>query len=255
MNALGFIPNLLTLGNLSLGVIAICMLFHHPKMVVYCLIFAAILDFLDGFSARLLKVESKIGKQLDSLADMVSFGLLPALIALQLYALLIGESTGLLSDAQGLAETTIFDFDNLGVFPILMLAPAAAFRLAKFNVSENQSTDFKGLATPANAIFWMGVYASFAFEESSANYLLGISGLEYLFPLIAVLFSLLMISNVTMFSLKFKNFRFSDNIWKYLMLTLTPVLLVFLGWFALSIVVVLYIFLSMIKNMIYEVQS
>ncbi|MEM7160989.1 MAG: CDP-alcohol phosphatidyltransferase family protein [Bacteroidota bacterium] len=248
MKGKAFIPNAFTLGNLVCGVIAICYITEGPELAVIFVLIGAIFDFFDGFVARALKVQSEIGKQLDSLADMVTFGVVPALMALRLVSdideswdneFLIGE--------QGVLNLAIV---SNGL--VLCLAAAACYRLAKFNVATDQTTDFKGLPTPANALFWTGLTGFFYFQYVPKTFLertgLILSDPRYFFILLALIFSLLMISNIPIFGLKFKNLSIRDNVWKYLLLTSALILLVFLKWLALPIIVVLYIVLSLIKN-------
>lgn len=178
---------------------------------------ACVFDFLDGFAARILKVSSPIGKDLDSLADVVSFGVLPALF---MYYHLSALNT-----PSGLA------------YVALLIAVCSALRLAVFNNDATQSDAFKGLPTPANTLF--------------------ITGLPFLFPywpalqspavliVITMLFSLLLVSRFELFALKFKSFGWPDNKLRYTFLLLALVLLVLFRWAALPLIVILYICLSL----------
>lgn len=235
MRRLSFIPNAFTMGNLLCGIFC---LFTYPasKLVLVLFLIACLLDFLDGFVARLLGVQSEIGKQLDSLADMVTFGVVPGFI----WVFYITNFPGSIPKS----------FENFG-FLFLLIPVASAYRLAKFNIATDQSTDFKGLPTPANALFWVSLLYCLK-AELLAGFLSGVREQKVVVFLcaLAMIFSYLMISNIPMFGLKFKNPSFKGNFWKYLLLTSSLILLVFFKWLALPLIVVLYIILSIIKNLV-----
>ena len=246
MNKLSFIPNAFTLGNLLCGVLAICFITEAPEMAVYFVLCGAVFDFFDGMLARLLKVQGEMGKQLDSLADMVTFGVVPALMALKL-ASNFGPTWNFnfLAEEQG-----VYNLASYSNLLVLSLAIAAAYRLAKFNVATDQSSDFKGLPTPANAIFWTGLFAAFYFSSEADPFFEILKEHTIILKIVALVFSFLMVSNIPIFGLKFKNLSLKDNIWKYLLLTSSLILLVFFKWLALPLIVVLYIILSLIKNLV-----
>jgi CDP-diacylglycerol--serine O-phosphatidyltransferase len=194
--------------------------------VPYLIFAAALFDFLDGFFAVKLKATSAIGEQLDSLADLISFGLAPAFLVYTLYQ-----------------TSTPFHHGNLnlalsfsGIFPLL----ASAFRLARFNTDQDESVDFKGLPTPANGIFLVSVPLLLeAFKANEANLFM-----KFFLPAYIVLSSLLMVSKISMISLKFKNYRFSENRTRYMFLILCTIFFVFFQWKGLPIIILLYIFTS-----------
>lgn len=213
------VPNLLTCLNLVAGCLGILTLskghLHHAAYYVWI---ACVFDFLDGFAARILKVSSPIGKDLDSLADVVSFGVLPSLF---LY-----YSIDALGGAPGLA------------YVALLVAVCSALRLAIFNNDETQSDAFRGLPTPANALFITGLpflATIFPGGIESPQVLTGI----------AVVFSLLLISRIELFALKFKSFGWADNKLRYTFLLIAIILLATLRWAALPLIVILYICLSL----------
>lgn len=179
---------------------------------------ACLFDFFDGFAARMLKVTSPIGKELDSLADVVSFGLLPALA---MYKMI---------DASTSSETLPY----IG----LMIAMFSALRLAIFNVDETQRDSFKGLNTPANAIF----VTSLPLIEQQAG-----SWLYQTWTLIAitVLFSFLLVSRIEIFALKFKTFKWAENRIRFTFLILSVLLLIVFQLVALPMIILLYILLSL----------
>jgi len=219
------IPNAITCLNLFCGCIACVMAFDGNFLMAAVFIYiAAVFDFLDGLAARTLHAYSDIGKQLDSLADVISFGLAPGVIMFCLLSMR-------------------FSFNNISFFfgdyipYIAFIIPVfSALRLAKFNVDERQTTSFIGLPTPANAIFW----ASFACFLPSHFLQHGISVI-----LLILLFSYLLISELPMFSLKFNNLKWKDNVVRYIFILLTIPILMF-GLKFLYLVIVLYILMSVI---------
>ncbi len=218
------IPNALTCANLLCGCVGIVEVFHNNMLLSCALIgLAAVFDFFDGFAARLLKVSSPIGKELDSLADMVTFGLLPAVIIYQL----------LVRAVPGVEDLWI---PNLA----FIIAVCSALRLAKFNIDPRQSDSFIGVPTPANAL----LIASLPFILR--NY----PGWE---PLIvnttnllvfSALMSFLLVVELPLFALKFKSFGWAGNEVRYGFLLGSLVLLVLLGFLAVPLVVALYVLLS-----------
>jgi len=245
MKGLSFIPNAFTLGNLLCGVLAICFITEAPELAVCFVLGGAILDFFDGMLARMLKVQGEMGKQLDSLADMVTFGIVPALMALKMLSD-FGPTWNFvfLENEQG-----VFNLASFSNILVLSLALGSAYRLAKFNIATDQSEDFKGLPTPANAIFWTGLFGAYYLGQSHTLFEI-LEKNTIVVKVLALLFAFLMISNLSIFGLKFKNFTLKDNIWKYLLLTSSLILLVFLKWLALPLIVILYIILSIIKNLV-----
>lgn len=234
------IPNLFTLGNLLCGCLAIVYAFEGFLYVSSLLvIIASVLDFLDGFVARALKQSSAIGQQLDSLADMVTFGVVPSVIVYQL-----------LSQAFYTGDGLIFGL-NAGMFPKLgfLIALFSALRLAKFNIDTRQTKGFLGMPTPANAIFWIGLpliehYEVIDVAKSLANFLLQPETIVTA----TLLFSFLLISDVKMFSLKVTSFSLKDNALVYSFLAVSLVLLISLSFLALPIIIALYIILSIINS-------
>jgi len=213
------LPNIITLGNLLTGSVGICFLFTHPETPTAWFVWIACLfDFLDGFTARLLKVASPMGKELDSLADVVSFGVLPSLFMLKFL-----EKSG--SD------------QVLLPWLALQLAAAAAWRLAKFNTDSRQSYGFLGLPTPAHALFITGLPA-----------LLTITGLQNLnlaLGLVAVGFmTYLMTSEIPMPALKFKNFSWSENKLTYLLVLIGLILFILLKEAGIAATILFYIIIS-----------
>lgn len=244
------IPNSITCGNLLCGCLGIVASFDNRlDFAFYFVILAAVLDFLDGFAARLLKVSSPIGKDLDSLADMVTFGVLPGFIMFRMIAF---SSLVLGNEVSPLFKLVSF------IIPVF-----SALRLAKFNNDPRQTDGFIGLATPANTIFISALgHILFSKFRPSSNagwqYVLPAAdpwkGLQFLnhpyyFCAIAVIMSLLLVSEIPLFALKFKNFGWPDNKIRYIFLIIAAVLLILFQVTALPFIILLYILLSVIVNL------
>ena len=223
------IPNILTLLNLFSGCIAITMAFQHNFMaVVIWVAIAALFDFLDGAAARLLNAWSPIGKELDSLADLVSFGVAPAAT---LFMLLRDQLL-----LPGFLEPAALYMPYLA-----FLIPAfSAYRLAKFNLDERQTISFLGLPTPANGLFWISyTYGLQKLAVTNEN-------LFYLTTALILIFSWLMISEIPMFSLKIKSLRLKGNVRPAILVLLMILFMVFRGILGIAGAIVAYILLSLL---------
>jgi len=248
------IPNLFTLLNLVCGFVAIIFILQTGQNLLYIdgegytqinlpekitwgalLIFAAaIIDFLDGFVARLFKATSEMGKQLDSLADVVSFGVAPGLILYQLLRISYArEDSGL-------------DISIAFLLPAVIVPCAAAWRLAKFNLDTEQQFSFKGLPTPAAGlaiasfplIIW---YPSYEIQNLLIN--------KWVIYLIILVLSFLMVSNLPLMSMKFKDFSIKTNLSKIILLFIGIISVIILKWLAVPLILVAYVLLSLLfKN-------
>lgn len=253
------IPNLFTLLNLFFGCIAIVFIMQVGQSIVVLndetgtydpffpermgfgalfIFFAAAVDFLDGFLARMLKASTDKGKQLDSLSDVVSFGVAPGMILYQLLRL------GYARNENGL------DVSFAYLLPAFVFTGAVAWRLAKFNVSTNQSDSFKGVPSPAAGL----VVASFPLIiwfadvdanswKTSLNVSQHLINVWLLYAVVAVL-SYLMVCNRTFIAIKFKDFSFKNNLLKYILISISLVCLVALQWLAIPVIFVLYLLFS-----------
>lgn len=211
------IPNALTCANLFSGCIGIVYAFNGDlKTVAFFVIASGIFDFFDGFAARLLNVKSAIGKELDSLADVVSFGFLPGVIMFEL----LGGNANCLAYAGFLI--TVF----------------SALRLAKFNLDTRQTEEFIGLNTPMNTFFIISLpyLADRFFFITNSYFLLAVT----------LVCSLLLVSELKLFSMKISGFHWTKNKFKFIFLFISVVLLAFLNFAALPIILVLYILFSQI---------
>jgi CDP-diacylglycerol--serine O-phosphatidyltransferase len=238
-----WVPNFITSMNLAAGSVAVFLgVQGYLGWAAICIALASVFDFMDGMAARLLHSYSEIGKQMDSLADLVSFGLAPAAILISMLQLaMFGEVRPLLNIEAGWLQW-IF------LFSALLVPVAGAFRLAKFNLDTRQTESFLGLPIPANALF----YASLAVVvDWGANTALDHVILNRFNLLTAiVLISALMISEVPMFSLKFKNLKWKGNEIRLLFLLLCVVLFVTLNVYGLPLIIISYIAISLIQKVV-----
>lgn len=221
------IPNLLTLSNLMCGTFAAlsALVFDNLEWAFWFVILAAVFDFFDGFAARLLRQSSPIGVQLDSLADMISFGFVPAAVLYAMTTRTMGEEQVLLR--------YVFAFASF------LLAAFSALRLAKFNIDDSQHEEFCGLPTPANALF----FASLGLISARTGFDFGGEWLICIMPLMAWL----LISPVRMFSLKFKGFGWRGNEIRYLFLALCVALIAILQLYSIPTIILLYILVSAVR--------
>lgn len=253
------IPNTITLGNLLCGCMAIVKIFEHDlASAAYLVGIALILDFFDGFTARLLKVSSPIGKDLDSLADMVTFGVVPGFMLFFLIRSCLPLSEGLTqSQVTGgtftmLAETTIHEYWYMAY--VGFLVPVfSALRLAKFNNDPRQSDSFIGLPTPANAIFICSLAFILSAEDeqyhSSYAHLLSVNA-PFLLPVTGIVLCLLLTSEIRLFALKFRNFGWAGNELRFIFLAISVLVIVAFQFMAIPVVILLYILLSIVNNML-----
>jgi len=245
------IPNLFTLLNLFFGCIAIVFALQNTidisytaeggqylkltENIFYASLFigiAAVVDFLDGFVARLLKASSEMGKQLDSLADVVSFGAAPGIILYQFLRMsFIKENEGL--------ETSI-----VWLLPAFIFSCAGAYRLARFNIDTSQSFGFKGVPIPAAGLMVASLPLIYWNEQSEAVYNLLLNK-WFLYGLILVL-SGLMVSTLPLMALKFKDFTIKNNLPKIILLLIAIGAAFLLQWIAVPVVFIAYIILSLL---------
>ncbi|MEX0986174.1 MAG: CDP-alcohol phosphatidyltransferase family protein [Bacteroidales bacterium] len=228
------IPNIITLLNLASGSVAVYLVLQgESELALYFFLAAIIFDFADGFTARLLHVISPLGKQLDSLADMVSFGLLPATMIFTL--LESAFSPG------GNGDVLLFR-EKAMMFSVVIVPVLAALRLARFNLLE-ESDYFTGLPTPAFALFWTGIYYDYHVHGG----IFGHPASGWFIWAVMIVISLLMVIPLPMISLKFKNFRFLPNFIRYLFLLISAIILLLTGIPGLPLVVLTYILLSLVR--------
>ncbi len=222
------VPNIITLGNLLCGCLSIVasLVVEDFRLALIFIIASAVCDFFDGFTARLLKQYSDIGVQLDSLADMVSFGVAPSAMMF----------------AFALDAPTLFELNDVVahiiVYVPFIMAAFSALRLAKFNIDDSQHETFEGLPTPANALFC----ASFVYAALYSGKAVEVEWIA----LISVVMAALLVSPIRMFSFKLKSFGWSKNKSLYIFLALSLVALLTLGVYSVPTIIVLYIVISTI---------
>ena len=242
------IPNLFTLLNLLSGVLAVIMAATDRLVVASFFVFLGIFfDFFDGFFARKFKVTGEFGKQLDSLADVVTSGVAPGIIMFQLIIFSLKESyfmelTYESEDWQGFDELTFYFLPVIG----LMIPLASAYRLAKFNLDERQTSSFIGLPTPALAIFVVSLPLIIVYTDYQMLIKLLQNATVLIF--ITLIGCYLLNAEIPLFSLKFKNYQFAHNKERYLFLFLSILLIVLFKIVAIPLVIILYILVSVIDN-------
>jgi CDP-diacylglycerol--serine O-phosphatidyltransferase len=248
------IPNLFTLLNLFFGCIAIVFIFQNGVRIVYdesgtqlreippqiwmaslFIGIAAVIDFVDGFVARLFKATSEMGKQLDSLADLVSFGVAPGLIVYEFLRLSYsGQPNGV-------------EVSMAYLLPAFIIPCAAAYRLARFNLDTMQQYGFKGMPAPAAGLLIASFPLLYWFSKNAT--VVDLLQNKWFWYMVIVVISLLMVSKLPLMALKFKDFSIKNNLPKIILLIAAVLSAVFLGWLAVPVVFILYILLSLVlKN-------
>jgi CDP-diacylglycerol--serine O-phosphatidyltransferase len=235
-----YIPNTLTAFNLVCGLLSIIFMLEGKYIPAGWMIFlAGVFDFLDGTAARLLDARTEFGKQLDSLADIVSFGVAPGVIVFQLLS--VNCTTG----------CNILERLHIAPYFALLIPVCSALRLAKFNIDLRQEEGFTGLPTPANAIFFASIpliilLQSRIFTLVRPDFLVTIFSSTRVLAILSVFFSYLLISDFKMFNLKFKTFQWKSNQVRYIFLSLSMVLLLIFSISAIPMIIVLYLILSLV---------
>lgn len=233
------IPNLLTLSNLLFGVISVFFAAtNRPETAAWLILGAIGFDFLDGLAARVLNVSGELGKQLDSLADVISFGVAPVFLALQFNGVFSTQVT--------------FNHKALVLFAPIVMAAFSAYRLGKFNIDERQKTGFIGLPTPANALFWvslalagkMGILHLESFESAIIDFRESTG----LIVFASLLLGLLMVSEISLIALKFKDRQFRGNESKWALIALSIILFLLFGFSSVPILLLLYLIISLIST-------
>jgi CDP-diacylglycerol---serine O-phosphatidyltransferase len=247
------IPNIFTLLNLICGCIAITYILQNGINIQYdgnlialsekmwmaslFISIAAVVDFLDGFVARLFNASSEMGKQLDSLADVVSFGVAPSMIVYQF--LRMSYATG---------ENGV-NISMWVLFPAFIIAAAGAYRLARFNLDTTQSDGFKGVPIPAAGLLVASI--PLIYWHSNNEFIINLLMNKWFLYLLVIIVSGLMVSTLPLMALKFKNFSLKDNLPKFILVGFAIAAAIFLQWLAVPVVFIGYIILSLIfKNKI-----
>jgi len=258
------LPNLLTAGNLICGILSIFLSFSGRIDTACYLIYVAMLfDFLDGFLARKFGVMGDLGKQLDSLSDMVTFGVVPGFLICILLIIQLNGGIDLMSELSFHQQvsnhislflekltTLSLEIRDLLCFSGLFVPFLSLFRLAKFNIDDRQSDSFIGLPTPANTLFFSAfpLLLSHYFHIQATSDLLNFLMRPSIFIVITIIMSFLLIAELPLFSLKIKHFKWKGNEVRFIFLTISLCSLpIFYAW-AILIIVILYLLLSLFET-------
>jgi len=231
------IPNVATSLNIVSGFFSILLCLEGNLVLASWFIFLAVLfDFSDGLLARLLKAYSDLGKQLDSLADIISFGVAPSLLFFRAYQISFEMKYG------SFTFSGLQTLEKIMLLSTVLIVVTSALRLGKFNIDTEQKDEFIGLPTPATGIF----IASYMLlileniEDSMKDYLLHPVFLFFL----TIMFSLLMISGIPMFSMKFQNYGWKENKLRYVFLGISIILVILIKLYAIPVIILSYIIVS-----------
>lgn len=236
------IPNILTLLNLLSGTIAVIYAVKDELIIAALFVVIGIFfDFFDGFAARLLKVQDNFGKQLDSLADVVTSGVVPGIVMFQLFQ---AESVDVNIDIESISwavkKVTLLPYFGL------LITLASAYRLAKFNIDDRQTNFFIGLPVPAVAL--VVVSLPLILNYSSIEFVTNLIQNRWFLIALTLLLCYLMNAEIPLFSLKFKDYSWKNNKVKFVFILLTALLCVLLQFIAIPIVILVYVLLSVFDN-------
>ena len=247
MNIKAFIPNFITLLNLLCGSIAVIFAVNNHFIFAAFFVFLGIFfDFFDGLLARKLNVQSELGLQLDSLADMVTSGLVPGIVLFKLLEL--ASNSKAITTIDTWSETMEWSGYHFNLLPFigLFVTLASAYRLARFNIDEDQQSYFKGLPTPANALLILSLPLILEFQNNDLINSIILN--KWFLIALTILSCYILNSPVKLFALKFKNWSFKPNAVRYIFIILSVVLLIVLHFAAIPVVILLYILLSLFNN-------
>jgi len=238
-----YIPNGLTLLNLLCGSIAVIFVINDDFVTASFFVFLGIFfDFFDGFAARKLHVQSELGLQLDSLADMVTCGVVPGIIMYKLFGL--SDTSWWYNDA----SFSKFSFSHINFLPYmgLLITLASAYRLAKFNLDEEQQDYFKGLPTPANTLLILSLPLIMEFQGNDAMNVMILN--KWFLIVVTLVSAYLLNSNIKLFALKFKEWGFKANATRYVFILLCILYIIVLQFAAIPIIIVTYIVMSVLDT-------
>lgn len=242
------IPNFITLLNLFCGSIAVIFAVNGYLVTASFFAFLGIFfDFFDGLVARKLNAQSELGLQLDSLADMVTSGLVPGIVMFQLLSLSSGELNWFekTNEIGSIVQWTGFKIQLLPLMGLLITL-ASAYRLANFNIDENQTDSFIGLPTPANTLLILSFPLIMEFQN---NDIMNSIILNKWFLIVVTLVSCYLLNaNIKLLALKFKTWNFQDNAARYTLMLLSAVLLIVLQFAAIPLIIIVYIILSLFNK-------
>ncbi|MEJ1223406.1 CDP-alcohol phosphatidyltransferase family protein [Sediminicola sp. 1XM1-17] len=243
------IPNIITLLNVLCGCIAIVFAVRNDLELAALFVFAGIFfDFFDGLAARVLKVQSELGLQLDSLADMITSGVVPGIVMFQLLKMSSAGGWNL-ELGTGSASTLSHATSDLSVLPFFgfLITLASAYRLAKFNIDENQVSSFVGLPTPANALLIFSLPLILLYHNN--DFLNGIILNQWFLIPMTLLSAYLLNSKIELFALKFKNWSFRDNAIRYVFIGVCLVSIGTMKFLAIPFIIVFYVASSLVNGL------
>lgn len=234
MNIKKHIPNLITLINLFCGCIAVVFVSQHDYLMAFYMVCLGIFfDFFDGFFARLFKVSSPLGLQLDSLADMVTSGVVPGYV---MYSMFVNS-------AHQLGTSPAIPF--LGFIVTL----GSCYRLANFNIDTRQTDSFIGLPTPANALFIISLQVVLDMYAESSLFVLEVLTNQWVLLIITLFSAYILNAEIPLFALKIKKFTLKDNVLQIVFLLMSLLLVVGLQYMAIPLIIIFYVLLSVVNNM------
>lgn len=240
------IANSITLLNLLCGLIAILYAFGgHLNIAALFIALGICLDFLDGMIARALKINSNLGKQLDSFSDLITFGVAPSIIIFQL--IYYTESGTFFNPYDDWIKRTIYS-ENYWVYTAFLIPIFSSLRLARFNIKHNKKDDFIGLPTPANALFFISIPLMITFQKESL--ITQWISQTHILIILCFIMSSLLISKISLFTLKFQTFNWDNNRLRYILILSSIILLSLLHFAAIPFIVSLYIILSIINTIL-----
>ncbi|WP_281324247.1 CDP-alcohol phosphatidyltransferase family protein [Flavobacterium sp. IMCC34518] len=237
MNIKKHIPNTITLLNLFCGCIAVVFVSKNQfEMAFFFVSLGIFFDFFDGFFARLFKVTGELGLQLDSLADMVTSGVVPGFVMFKMMQ----------SSSVAMSEGYLQFFPYLG----FIITLGSCYRLAKFNIDTRQTDSFIGLPTPANALFILSLPLVLQYYSNDSLAVLEIFTEKWVLLVITLFSAYILNAEIPLFSLKIKKFNFKDNALQIIFLAISVLLLFFLQYLGVALVIIFYVLLSVINNML-----
>jgi len=242
------IPNFVTLLNVFCGSIAVIFAVNgNMKLTALFVFLGVFFDFFDGLLARKLKVQSNLGLQLDSLADMITSGLVPGLVMYKLFQLSIDFQVNLTLGSMWSVDSF---FDGLNLYPLpflgLLITLASAYRLANFNIDSNQTNVFIGLPTPANALLILSLPLIMEYQNSDIMNAIILN--KWFLIAVTLISCYLLNANIKLLALKFKNWSFKDNATRYILIILAAILIIILQFAAIPLIILVYIIISLLNK-------
>jgi len=239
------IPNLITLLNMFCGcVAALFAVFNKLDIAAVFVALGIFFDFFDGLAARVLDVKSELGLQLDSLADMITSGLVPGIVMFQLLAM--SQTSGWGDGTHYFLEDGSFTMSQALPFFGFIITLASGYRLAKFNLDENQVSSFIGLPTPANAMLILSLPLILLFQNNDILNALILN--QWFLIALTIVSAFLLNCNLPLFALKFKNLSFKDNAMRYIFLVISLVLILTLKYLAIPLIILFYVVSSFVQD-------